>query len=57
MGVDLNWFVDERSLELVEMYLFYRPNPAQAFPGPFSEQPGIWLNSKIILDSLFPSLV
>ena len=57
MGVDLSWFVDERSLELVEMYLFSRPNPSQAFQKPFDEQPAIWIQSKIILDGVFPSIM
>ena len=57
MGVNLAWFVDERSLELVEMYLFACPNPSQAIQKPFNEQPNIWIQSKIIIDSVFPSLV
>jgi hypothetical protein len=52
MRVNPEWFIDERSIELVELYLFYRQNPATAFPGTFSEQPAIWLEAKPLLDSV-----
>lgn len=55
MRVNPEWFVDERSLELVETYLFHRPNAAQAFPGTLSDQPGIWIQAKIILDGVLGS--
>jgi len=53
MRISPSWFVDERSLELVELYLFNRPNAAQAFPGGMNEQPNIWVQMKIILDGVF----
>ena len=52
MRINPEWFVDERSIELIEIYLFHRQNPALAFPGSFAGQPAIWLNAKIMLDSL-----
>jgi len=55
MRINPSWFVDERSVELIEMYLFHRQNPALAFPVPFKDQPAIWLNAKIMLDSLIGS--
>lgn len=53
MRICPEWFIDERSLELVELYLFHRPNAAQAFPGTLADQPAIWINSKIVLDGVF----
>jgi hypothetical protein len=53
MRVNPEWFVDERSLELVETYLFHRPNAASAFPGTLGDQPVIWINAKLILDGVF----
>lgn len=50
MRVNPEWFIDERTLELVRTYLFYRPNPSQAFQGRIGEQPGIWIEAKIMLD-------
>ncbi len=55
MRVDPAWFVDERSIELLETYLFYRPNPSQAFSGPISDQPAIWIETKILLDGIIES--
>ena len=57
MRIDPAWFVDERTLELVEMYLFFRPQPALAYQVPFRDQPDIWITAKILLDSVFPSLI
>jgi hypothetical protein len=50
--VDPCWFVDERTLELIEQYVFYRPNPAGAFSKKFSDQPTIWISAKQILDGI-----
>jgi hypothetical protein len=52
MRVNPMWFVDERALELCELYLFYRPDPSKAFPGKLGDQPNIWIQSKIILDGI-----
>ena len=52
MRIEPSWFVDERSLELVETYLFHRPNAAQAFPGSLADQPAIWIHAKLILDGV-----
>lgn len=52
MRVNPEWFVDERSIELVELYLFHRQNPATAFPGTLADQPAIWIESKFILDGI-----
>lgn len=46
------WFVDARTLELIETYLFYQPNSYAAYPGNFSQQPAIWIHAKIILDGI-----
>jgi hypothetical protein len=52
MRISPEWFIDERSLEMVELYLFNRQNPSQALPGGFSGQPVIWIESKLILDGV-----
>jgi hypothetical protein len=46
------WFVDARTIELIETYLFYQPNSYAAYPGSFSDQPSIWIQAKIILDGI-----
>jgi hypothetical protein len=46
------WFIDDRTIELIETYLFYQPNSYAAYPGSFSEQPAIWIHAKIILDGI-----
>lgn len=56
MRVNPAWFVDERTLELIQTYLFYRPNPSQAFSGKISEQPHLWIDTKILLDGIFPTM-
>lgn len=56
MGVNPEWFTDERSLEMVEMFFFYRDNPALAFPGKFGDQPDIWIQGTMILGAMFPRL-
>jgi hypothetical protein len=52
MGIDPQWFVDERSIDMIELYLFHRQNPSLAFPVSMSEQPSIWIYSKIALDEI-----
>jgi hypothetical protein len=56
MGVDPQWFADERSIGFVRMYLFYRSDPSKAFPVSFNEQPAIWVQAKQILDGVFAEL-
>lgn len=50
MRVNPGWFADDRTLELVEIYLFNRPLPSQAYQLPFNEQPSIYVDAKIVLD-------
>jgi len=50
MRINPQWFLDERTIEMIEMYAFYRPHPYTAFPGPFSEQPFVWVEAKFIID-------
>jgi hypothetical protein len=57
MGVNPEWFIDDRSLELVEMYLYHRHNPSLAFPGNFGDTPHVWVESKILLDSVLAQVL
>ena len=57
MGIDPSWFVDERTLDLVKTYLFYRQAPYDAFPGGITEQPTIWVSAKIIMDGLLETRI
>jgi hypothetical protein len=53
MRINKDWFIDERTVEMIRLYLFYRPNPSQAFQGRITEQPSIWVETKLILDGVF----
>jgi hypothetical protein len=52
MRIDPQWFVDERSIDMIELYLFHRQNPALAFSQSMNDQPAIWIPVKIILDEV-----
>lgn len=52
MGINPEWFVDGRTVELIEMYYFYHPHPHTAFPVKFADQPHIWIEAKFLLDAL-----
>ena len=54
-NVDPSWFIDERTLEVLKVYLFSLPNPAQAFPGGPFAQPSIWPPMKMCIDEAFES--
>jgi hypothetical protein len=57
MRIEPSWFVDERSIELIETWLFHRPNAAQAFSGSLGDQPAIWVQSKIVLDGILETRI
>lgn len=53
MNIDPSWFIDDRTLELLKIYLFCLPFPAQAFPGGPLNQPSIYVTAKMCIDAAF----
>ena len=53
MKIEPGWFTDERISSFIQTYQFFLPHPSQAFKGPISEQPAIWIEAKLIIDNVY----
>jgi len=56
LHIDPSWLTDDFSLSVIQMFLFYRSNPHEAFAVPYTEQPAVWVQSVSVLQGIFPAI-
>ena len=53
LGIDVGWFADEFTFDIIKRFLFFRHAPHLAFPGSYDDQPAFWVDVCMGLDGLF----
>ena len=50
IGFEPRWLIDNRTIDILETYAFYRSAPHQAFPGLLGDQPAIWVEARTAIE-------